>query len=276
MRARWLFLAPLLLGFASTSLAQQWYSMQTAHLISYSEGNDRGARDAALRGEQLIAVFGELFHRTNLTFSTPLRLLAAPSVNESLSNALVRTPAANYVSVVPSGSNLLPPAARSIATLTLEDNYPRAQPWFDSGIVSYLAGVRFSDDQMELGAPPPDIVLPRSGEWIPLAKLFAINDLSRLTSAERRTFEAESWAVVQWLIGSSRLAQAGTYLSAVQARGATPERALAEAFSMGFDDLDREVRESLTKLSAKKMPAPRVEIKLFRSRKALRCRRPRV
>ena len=94
-----------------------------------------------------------------------------------------------------------------------------------------------------------------------------MNDLSRLSTAQRATFEAESWAVVQWLIGSSRLAQAGGYLNAVQARGATPERALAEAFSMDFDDLDREVRESLTKLSAKKMPAPRVEAKLFRSRK---------
>jgi tetratricopeptide (TPR) repeat protein len=271
MRARWLFLA-LLLGFASTALAQQWYSMQTAHLISYSEGNDRGARDAALRGEQLIAVFGELFHRTNLTFSTPLRVQVVSSMNGSLSNALVRTPAANFVIVTPSESKLLPMAARSIAVLTLEDNYPRAQPWFDSGIASYLAGVRFTDDQMELGAPPPDIVLtdgvlPRSGEWIPLAKLFEINDLSRLSSAQRATFEAESWAVVQWLIGSSRLAQAGVYLNAVQSRGTTPERALAEAFSMGFDDLDREVRESLNKLSAKKMPAPRVEVKLFRSRK---------
>ena len=159
MRARWLFLAALLLGFAPTALAQQWYSMQTAHLISYSEGNDRGARDAALRGEQLIAVFGELFHRTNLTFSTPLRLLASSSVNGALSQTLVRTPAANFVIVAPSGPNLLPPAARSIATLTLEDNYPRAQPWFDSGIASYLAGVRFTDDQMELGVPPADIVL---------------------------------------------------------------------------------------------------------------------
>jgi Flp pilus assembly protein TadD len=240
--------------------------MQTAHLISCSEGNDRGARDAALRGEQLIAVFGELFHRTNLTFSTPLRLRAVSSVNGSVSNALVRTPAANVI-VTPLGANLWPPAARSVATLTLEDNYPRAQPWFDSGIASYLAGVRFTDEQMELGSPPPDIVLPRSGEWIPLAKLFEMNDLSRLSSAERATFEAESWAVVQWLIGSSRLAQAGGYLNAVQSRGATPERAMAEAFSMGFDDLDREVRESLTKLAAKKMPAPRVEVKLFRSRK---------
>jgi len=268
MRARWLFLAPLLLGFASNSLAQQWHSIQTAHLISYSEGNDRGARDAALRGEQLIAVFGELFHRTNLTFSTPLRLrVSAEPVNKALGDALLRTPGANFVIVDPSQPESWTQAARSIASLTLEDNYPRAQPWFDSGIASYLAGVRFSDDQMELGSPPPDIVLPRTGEWIPLAKLFEINELSRLSGAPRATFAAESWAVVQWLIGSSRLAQAGVYLNAVQARGATPEQALAEAFSMGFDDLDREVRESLTKLSAKKMPAPRIEVKLFRSQK---------
>ncbi len=57
MRARWLWLPPLLLALTSAAPAQQWYAVQTSHLISYSEGNDRGAREAALRGEQLIAVF---------------------------------------------------------------------------------------------------------------------------------------------------------------------------------------------------------------------------
>ena len=269
MRARWLFLAMLLLGFTSTSPAQQWYSVQTRHLISFSEGNDRGARDAALRGEQLISVFGEIFHRKDVTFSTPLPLwaVAEPLNKAADGTGLVRTPAANFVIVDPSQPESWTQAAKSIATLTLEDNYPRAQPWFDSGIVRYLAGARFNGDQMELGAPPPGMVLPRAGEWIPLAKLFEIHEPAQLSSAQRATFEAESWAVVQWLIGNGRLAQTGAYLNAVQSRGASPERALAETFSMGFDDLDREVRESLATVSAKKMPAPRVEGNLFKSQK---------
>ena len=221
MRARWLFLAMLLLGFTSTSPAQQWYSVQTRHLISFSEGNDRGARDAALRGEQLISVFGEIFHRKDVTFSTPLRLwaVAEPLNKAADGTGLVRTPAANFVIVDPSQPESWTQAAKSIATLTLEDNYPRAQPWFDSGIVRYLAGVRFNGDQMELGAPPPGMVLPRAGEWIPLAKLFEIHEPAQLSSAQRATFEAESWAVVQWLIGNGRLAQTGAYLNAVQSRG---------------------------------------------------------
>ena len=269
MRARWLFLAMLLLGFTSTSPAQQWYSVQTRHLISFSEGNDRGARDAALRGEQLISVFGEIFHRKDVTFSTPLPLwaVAEPLNKAADGTGLVRTPAANFVIVDPSQPESWTQAAKSIATLTLEDNYPRAQPWFDSGIVRYLAGARFNGDQMELGAPPPGMVLPRAGEWIPLAKLFEIHEPAQLSSAQRATFEAESWAVVQWLIGNGRLAQTGAYLNAVQSRGASPERALAETFSMGFADLDREVRESLATVSAKKMPAPRVEGNLFKSQK---------
>ena len=52
-------------------------------------------------------------------------------------------------------------AAQLIAALTLEDNYPRAQPWFDSGIASYLAGAHFTGDSMELGAAPRGLATPR-------------------------------------------------------------------------------------------------------------------
>jgi tetratricopeptide (TPR) repeat protein len=270
MRARWLFLAPLLLAFSPISLAQQWFSVQTDHLISDSYGTDRGARDAALRGEQLIAIFGEVFHRKNITFATPLRIRvihAAEPSSKAPNTVLVRTPPTDFVIVDLSQPDSWAQARRSIAALTLENNYPRAQPWFDSGIASYLAGVRFNGDQMELGVPPPGIILPRSSEWIGLAKLLEIDDPLRLSAAQRMAFDAESWAVVRWLIDNSRLAQAGAYLNAVQARGATTERALAEAFSMSSADLDREVRESLGTLSGKRMAVPRIEASLFKSRK---------
>jgi Flp pilus assembly protein TadD len=272
MRARWLLLAPLLLlALTSISVAQQWFSVKTDHLISYSDGTDRGARDAALRGEQLIAVFGEIFHHKQVTFATPLRVRvihAAGALNSVQENAgLVRTPAANFVIVDLSQPDSWTQLARAIAAVTLEDNYPRAQPWFDSGIASYLAGARFNGEQMELGAHPPGMVLPQSGEWIPLAKLLETDELSKLSPAQHGAFEAESWAVVRWLIENSRLAQAGAYLNAVQSRGATPERAVVDAFSMDAADLDREVRESLDKISVKKMPAPRIESSLFKSLK---------
>jgi Flp pilus assembly protein TadD len=270
MRARWLFLAPLLLAFSAISLAQQWFSVQTDHLISYSNGSDRGARDAALHGEQLIAIFGQVFHRKDITFATPVRVRvihAAELSSKAPYTVLVRTPPADFVTVDLSQPDSWAQAAKAIAALTLENNYPRAQPWFDSGIASYLGNVRFASDQLELGVPPAGMILPRSSEWIALGKLFDIDDPSRLSSAERAAFDAESWAIVRWLIDNSRLAQAGAYLNAVQARGATMERALADAFSMSSTDLDREVRESLGTLSGKRMPAPRIEGSLFKSKK---------
>ena len=270
MRARWLLLTPLLLGLTSISFAQQWFSVQTDHLISYSDSSERGARDAALRGEQIIAVYGQIFHRKDMTFAAPLRVLALRAAGPSKgapNPALVRTPIATFAIADPSQPDAWTQMASSIAVATLEDNYPRAQPWFDSGIVSYLAGIRFMGAQMELGGPPPGMVLPRSGEWIPLAKLFETNELSQLSVAQRGTFEAESWAVVRWLIDNNRLAQAGVYLNAVQSRGAAPEQALVEAFSMGSADLEREVRESLGKAAAKTLPAPHVEFSLSTSHK---------
>ncbi len=275
MSTRRILLAVLLLALTPASFAQQWFSVQSAHLISYScDGNDRGAFQAAQRSEELIAIFGEIFHRKQISFSTPLRVIAnlAPLPQNAAAtaihgSALIRTPAANFVIVDFSRPDSWPRAARLIATLTLEDNYPRAQPWFDSGIASYLAGIQVNADQMQLGQPPPGMAVPRSEEWIPFAKLIEINELSQLPATQRAAFEAESWALARWLIGNSRMSQAGDYLNALQWHGATPERALAEAFSMSPADLEREVRESLAKPPAKNAPMPRIEGGFSKARK---------
>jgi Tfp pilus assembly protein PilF len=279
MRARGSLMALLLLTFTSISSAQpsgqRWFAVQSQHVVSYSEGSDRNAREASARAEQLIAVFQEIFHRNDTTFTTPLRVMVIhePPMNGQAPalQALARTPIASYVKVDLSRPESWTAAARSIATLTLEDNYPRAQPWFDSGIASYLTGVRFNAGQMELGAPPPDLAMPSASEWIPLGKLLEVNDPAQLpmqtTPEQRHAFEAESWALVRWIIENSRMAQAGAYLNAVQWRGATPERAVAEAFRMSPADLDREVRESLTKLTTRKMAAPHVDGNLYLSSK---------
>jgi tetratricopeptide (TPR) repeat protein len=264
MRARWLLLTWLLLAWVPSASAQQWFSVRTDHLISYSDGSDRGARDAALRGEQLIRVFEEIFHRNEITFAAPLRILVTHPASGPV---LVRTPIANFVTVDPAQPDSWTQAAKSIGALILEDNYPRAQPWFDSGIVSYLAGVRFNGDQMELGKAPQGMVLPQADEWIPLAKLLENSGQAPLPAAQRAAFEAESWALVRWLIQEGRLAQAGAYLNAVQWRGAAPEQALIQAFSVSSSDLDHEVRESMRSLTTKTMPTPRVEIALINSRK---------
>jgi len=265
----------LLLAFMPALFAQQWFSVQSDHLISYSsDGKSHNALDAARRSEELITVFGEIFHRDQVSFSTPLRVLAnhAPLPGTGADGpthgvTLLRTPAANFVTIDFTQLDSWPQAAKLIAALTLEDNYPRAQPWFDSGIASYLAGIQVNAGQMRLGQPPPGMVLPRSGEWIPLAKLLEINQLSQLPSAQRAAFEAESWALVQWLIGNHRMAQAGAYFNAVQSRGTAPGRALADAFFMSPADLDREVRESLATLAVKNVPVPNIESRSLKAQK---------
>lgn len=272
MRARGWLLAGLLLTLTSISAGQQWFAVQTDHLVSYSEGNDKGARDAAQRGEQLIGVFQEIFHRKDTTFATPLRVMVIHDAqlvggHAATPSTLARTPIASYVTADPAQVESWTQAARTIAALAIENNYPRAQPWFDLGIGNYLAGVRFGSEQMELGGPPLGMTIPAPADWIPIGKLLELNDATQIAPAQRAVFEAESFALVRWIIENSRMAQAGVYLSAVQGRGATPERALAEAFSMNPADLDREVRESQARLTTHKMPAPRVESNLFHSAK---------
>lgn len=255
------FLASLLL-LASTLPAQtQWYAVQTRHLVAYSEGDDRAAREAARRSEGLITIFSQILHRRDIHFVAPLCIIAGPAGAKN--PPLVRTPVGNYVSADPARTESWSEAAKAIATLILDDNYPRAQPWFDHGIAGYMAGVRMIGEQIELGGAPPGMAPPTAEQWIPLSRLFAINVLPE-PSPE---FRAESWAVVRWIIGNGRQAQAGAFLEAVQARGASPEQAVNESFLLSIDDLDREVRESLGKSLSQKFEASRIDERLFAARK---------
>lgn len=272
MRARWFCLLCLLLALTPFSFGQQWFAVQTDHLTSYSEGNDRLARDAAVRGEELVGIFREIFHRDKITFDAPLRILV---MHPATGPALVRTPLANIVCVDPTDADSWTKASESIAELMLDNNYPRAQPWFDLGIVSYIAGVQVNGEQMELGTAPRGMAMPTEGDWIPLARLVEnqraprtdLQSDSQFTPQFAPQIQGESFALVRWLIDSSRLNQVGVYLNAVEWRGASPERAMAEAFSMSPGELDQAVRASLESSKPKSMTAPRVESSLLRSRK---------
>ena len=228
MSSRKFILALLLccaLPLAAAPAEPQWYAVRTTNLTGFSAGNERAAHEAARRGEELIAAFSEIFHRRQVRFTTPLCVLAsAPSGTA----ALVRTPECNYVSGELDRPDSWAAAARAIATLLLEENYPRAQPWFDRGVAAYLAGSRHLGEQIELGAPPPGMELSQAA-WIPLPQLFAVTYAQ--PEASSAAFEAESFAVLRWIISNGQQAQAGAYLEALQARGLTPEQAANDAFA---------------------------------------------
>jgi Flp pilus assembly protein TadD len=260
MSSRWLVLASFLLLFVTLLPAQQWYAVQTDHLVAYSAGDDHAAREAARRGETLIATFSQILHRRQIQFTTPLCILA---LRDQKTPAIVRTPVGNYVSVDLTRAESWGEAARAITLLMLDENYPRAQPWFDRGIAGYLAGARINGEQEELGWPPPGMTPPSPDDWIPLSKVFAINTLPQPTPA----FESESWALVRWIVGTGRQAQAGAYMNALQARGATAEQSVSESFLLSIGDLDREVRESLAKPLMQKLEAPRIDQHMLPSKK---------
>lgn len=262
MVLRWTISATLVLLLASAAPAQQqqWFVAQTPRVTAYSAGGEPAARNAALRAEQVIAVFGEIFHRTDVRVFPPLRVNASPAAGAP---ALVRSPLANFVSGDPTQPESWTPAARAIATVIIEENYPHAQPWFDSGFASYLAAVRFDQKQMTLGAAPPGITLPSPAEWIPFSALMARGEPSKSAATTHPSqFEAESWALVRWIVGNGRQAHAGRYLEALS-RGATAEEAVREGFEMELADLDREVRESLTRQMTVSYPLPGIDPRLF-------------
>lgn len=248
MRSHCRLLLLLLAAFPLPLPGQSWYTVQGRHVLACSAGNSRDAREAARRADQVVAFFAETFYRKEVTFSTPLVVFAGPMPP----SPLVRTPMAVYLTVDPSRAESVSQMARDLTALSLEDNYPRAQSWFDAGMVSYLGALRFAATQTELGAPPRELeetlrelARPESSAWIPFARLVRVKDPGRLGPEEQSVFAAESWALVRWIVNGNRIAQAGEFLKEVEWHKVPPEEAALETFSLGMDEWEKSVRATL-------------------------------
>ena len=125
--------------------------------------------------------------------------------------------------------------------------YPR---WYDEGFAELLSTADVQGEFVEVGAIPRDrLRWLQHGAWIPIRGILDYDGSQRWSDDQITMFYAESWALLHFLardlahvkaLGSS----IETFLARAEA-GATTDEACREAFGMGLDDLDREVRRYL-------------------------------
>jgi len=142
------------------------------------------------------------------------------------------------------------------------------------GFANYFASVRFGPTQMVIGRTPPGVgryfyFLDQGHRYnLDYADVLGPRPFANLSEARRRAadveFEARSWILAHYILGSGdRRKQLGTFLGAVH-RGADPAAALRDAFGLDVGDassaLWRYRLRAAEVMRVEQPPGPRPEI----------------
>lgn len=239
--------------------AQTWNEIRSTNLTMVSDASQKQVADALWRFEQARGVFGRLLNRTRVNRNMPMLFIGARTaqearalgtVTESVNGGLIIFADDRQYFVVDLSSTDWSGLYRSYATILLNANYPRTQPWFDAGIAEYIAGLRFVGNELQL-APTAEVASALSRGAIPIA---------RLISGEVQggpEFRATSWLFVRWLIDNQRMDDVARYFGLVMTKDVAPEAALKQAFTMTPAEMDAELQSFKAKaLQPQRMPPP--------------------
>ena len=125
--------------------------------------------------------------------------------------------------------------------------------WFHEGIAEYYSTFSAHGDSVDLGIPVKEHVLwLRDQQLIPLAQLFAMDtsDKDYNEGSRQGVFYAESWALMHYLLAGNpqRHDQLPKFLSLLSAKRPV-EDAFQTAFNVSFDEMERELKGYVRRLS---------------------------
>ena len=258
------------------STSEHWIRLRSDHFLVLSDADERHAHGAAVRFEQMRAIFGELLSRKRVIMGEPLDIVVLKDTGEYAKVLLPGSPVnaggfflsgtdRDYVVLDASQPENWKAVAYPFALMLLNYNYPPTQAWFDEGFAEYLCSLRLSDTQAEIGGDPEITTVPEiagrsftalleSQQWLSLPGLF------KQAQGDAALFHAEAWAVVHYLISHNKLPEVGTYFGLAENERMPEEQAIQQAFGESGANLEQAIKEHLQSFrnsqAGQQIPAP--------------------
>ncbi len=266
------FLATLLLCAAvllavahARSDEPHWIRINSSHFSVITDADQSKGREAAVRFEQMRAVFGQLLARSRINMSEPVDIIALKSDEEYSKVVPIRPGQAitagfflpgedrDYFVLNLSKEESWRAISYDFALMFLNYNYPPTQPWFDEGFAEYFSSLRLDNKQGEIGAAPEGLTeLLNAPAWLSIPDLFTTRrDISAGQEGSRRTlFNAQSWIVMHYLLNQNKLPETGTYFDLVENQQLPVEEAMQKAYGTTLAQLEQAVKNYFHSLAA--------------------------
>ncbi len=234
-----------------------WLELKTAHFTVVTNGSESDARATARRFEQIRAVFQSLFPAIDLEDPSPYVVVGAK--DETTLKSLIpelwvkwnrpgamhmpdlgRTFMVMRVDTPPDREDRYSMAYWGYATYVLGHHFRTLPLWASRGLADFYAYTTVREDRVLIGrAAPGHIQTLREAGALDLELLLAVDRTSPHWNDQhkRRVFDAQSWALVHYLLLGEKGAHRERFSQYVQmqAKGASE----AEAGRAAFGDLRR-------------------------------------
>jgi len=236
---------------------EKWLLARSEHFVFISSADEKRTRSVAAELETLASALTQVDSAFSAPTATPTRVILFTRRRESqpyfdmLLNRRDTNVSGVFVSQREGGSMLINQnyswqegdraPLHELVHYLMQSGDSHAPLWLEEGIAEYFSNATIRSRSISAGEPiSSHIAVLRQRARIPLAELFAAGrDSDVYTSSGQNVFYAESWAIVDWLVRSSRN-NGGDFYAFVHdlAQGATVEAALKTRYHRTLHDLD--------------------------------------
>jgi Flp pilus assembly protein TadD len=238
----------------------QWVEVRSPHFSVVTDAGEKRGREAAMRFEQMRAVFGTLLVKAKVNLPVPLQIVALRNSKEVEQFAPMWNGKPTKVTGLFQGNS---DRCFIILDMSAEDPWKvvfheyahqlmngnvagRTDAWFEEGFAEYFSSIEVDGKQARVGKiPANDYEMVRSGGMLKIADLFRVKQDSRIyndNNDRRAMFYIESSMVVHYLYDNLLIPKLSTYFELAIDKKVPVEDAIQQSFGMSAQEFDMVLR----------------------------------
>jgi Tfp pilus assembly protein PilF len=257
----------MVLGLVASALASEpeWLEVRSPHFSVVTDAGEKRGREAALRFEQMRAVFGVLMTKAKVTMPVPLQIVAFRDGAEvrqfvplwrgkpaQVAGLFEGSNDRNFIILDMTVPNPWQVVFHEYAHELLNGNTDaQSQPWFDEGFAEFFSTIRVRGKEAEIGLPAEsNLRILQRAPLMNIADLFRVrqdSSIYRENGDHQSLFYAQSWLVVHYFYDKQWLPKMAQYFALAVEGGIPVEKAIPQAFGVSVADLDNAVRQYLSR-----------------------------
>jgi Flp pilus assembly protein TadD len=257
--------ALLLLLFANISPVRagepEWVEVQSPNFSVITDAGEKRGREAAMRFEQMRAVFGTLITQAKVSLPVPLQIVAFRNTKElrqvaplfhgkptQVAGLFQAGGDRSFIMLDMSDENpwtvVFHEYAHQLMNANLKDPY---DPWFEEGFAEYFSSIEVDGKQAQVGrVPHEDYLILQQVGMMKVADLFKVQHYSETyndNGNNRTIFYAEAGMLLHYIYDHQLLPRVAVYFEARDNKHASVEDAMQQAFALSPAQFDKTLRD---------------------------------
>jgi Flp pilus assembly protein TadD len=252
----------------------QWIEVRSPNFDVITDAGERRGRDAALRFEQMRAVFGSLMTQAKVSIPVPLQIVAFRNTKEMRQVApLFHGKPTQLAGLFQGGSD------RSFIMLDMSVEDPwttvfheyahqlmngnlqtESDPWFEEGFAEYFSNIEVDGKEARVGkVRHEDYLILQQVGVMKIADLFKVqhySDTYNENGNSRTTFYVESGMLVHYIYDNQLLPKVAAYFELKRNKHLSVEDSMQQAFGMNPAQFDKALHNYLSDRHYKYYPIP--------------------